>query len=85
MKHQLEFYSADVRPTEEMDGMDVIVYNPCDGWHTGEVMAFREGDECDVGLYSSPGNEFTPHSFYTAWAILPDPELLDAAFPRVWR
>ncbi len=85
MKCQLEFYSADVRPTEDMDGKYVIVYNPCDGWHNGSVRVYRDGDECDIGIYPFLGDEFTPHSFYTAWAIMPDSELLDAAFPRIWR
>lgn len=84
MQCALEFHSADVCLTEEMDGRDVIVYNPCDGWHTGYISSDREGDDCYVGIYDFPGSELYPHTFYIAWALLPDSDLISEQFPRKW-
>jgi len=70
---QLTFCPASERPTAEMDGRDVLVYNPCDGWHEGEIHAFGEdGEIYHVGVYTFCMEEMTPHNFYVAWALLPD-------------
>lgn len=69
----LTFQPASVKPTAEMDGMDVLVYNPCDGWHEGHIRVFEEeGEIYDIGIYTFLMSELTPHTFYVAWAILPD-------------
>lgn len=70
---QLHFRPASEKPTADLNGLDVLVFNPCDGWHIGQVMAFEEdGEIYDIGIYEFPGHEYAPHEFYIAWAVLPD-------------
>ncbi|EML0364340.1 MULTISPECIES: hypothetical protein [Providencia] len=68
----LVFRPASELPTADMDNRDVIVINPCDGWHTGTIEVDKEGDDCYIGIYPFAGTEMTPHDFYIAWALLPD-------------
>lgn len=76
----LVFRPASELPTEDLDGRDVIVLNPCDGWHIGEIRADRDGDDFYIGIYQWSYNEMTPHSFYVAWALLPDGLALSEKF-----
>lgn len=69
---QLTFRPASEKPTEDLDEREVIVINPCDGWHIGEIRVDRDSDDCYIGIYDWPGAEMTPHSFYVAWALLPN-------------
>lgn len=68
----LVFRPASELPTEDLDGRDVIVINPCDGWHIGEIRVDRDGDDFYIGIYDWPCEQMYPHSFYVAWALLPD-------------
>ncbi|MBD2804105.1 hypothetical protein ID852_05425 [Xenorhabdus sp. 42] len=65
----LVFRPASELPTFDMDDQEVLVYNPCDGWHIGYVR-FDDGEY--VGIYPWIGEEFKPRYFYVAWALLPD-------------
>lgn len=79
---QLLFRPASEKPVAGMDGKDVLVYNPCDGYHIGQIHAFEEdGEIYDIGIYSWGMDEYTPHSFYVAWALLPDKHNLIEQFP----
>ncbi len=70
---QLTFRPASEKPTADMDRMDVLVYNPCDGWHEGTIHAWEEnGEVYYIGIYTFLMDEMTPHDFYVAWAILPN-------------
>ncbi|WP_337049887.1 hypothetical protein [Serratia fonticola] len=69
---QLIFRPASERPTEDLDEREVIVINPCDGWHIGEIRVDRDCDDGYIAIYDWPGAVMTPHSFYVAWALLPD-------------
>ncbi|WP_413506704.1 hypothetical protein [Serratia proteamaculans] len=69
---ELVFRPASELPTEDLDGRDVIVINPCDGWHIGEIRVDRDGDDFYIGIYDWPCEQMYPHSFYVAWALLPD-------------
>ncbi|WP_261666910.1 hypothetical protein [Erwinia mallotivora] len=70
---QLIFRPASEKPTAEMFNKYVLVYNPCDGWHEGTIHAFEEdGEIYHVGIYGFMMDEMMPHSFYVAWALLPD-------------
>lgn len=78
MISQLVFRPASEKPTAEMDDKDVLLYNPCDGWHIGHVRAFEEnGEVYDVGIYNWLMKEYTPHDFYIAWALLEGPEFAE--------
>lgn len=71
----LTFRPASEMPTANMDGMDVIVFNPCDGWHHA-VVRVCEDDKGEEPPYISIDdhyyNELRPHEFYVAWALLPE-------------
>ena len=69
---ELLFRPASELPTEDLDDREVIVLNPCDGWHIGYIHVDKDEDDCYIGIYSSPGEQMNPHSFYTAWALLPE-------------
>lgn len=70
---QLTFRPASELPTADLDGRDVLVLNPCDGWHEGEIHAWEEsGEVYHVGIYTFMMDEMTPHDFYVAWALLPN-------------
>ncbi|WP_158784626.1 hypothetical protein [Pantoea sp. BAV 3049] len=70
---QLIFRPASEKPTPDMDDKDVLVYNPCDGWHEGTIRVSEEdGEIYHIGIYKFFMEEMTPHSFYVAWALLPD-------------
>ncbi|HCH7884023.1 TPA: hypothetical protein NHT84_001809 [Raoultella ornithinolytica] len=69
----LSFRPASEKLTKELDGRWVILLNPCDGWHVAHVIALEEdGEVYHVGAYQFAGDEFEPHEFYVAWALLPD-------------
>lgn len=68
----LIFRPASETPTRDMDNVEVIVYNPCDGFHLGEISVCEDDDDCYIGIYSWSRDEMTPHDFYVAWAVLPD-------------
>ncbi|WP_413732318.1 hypothetical protein [Sodalis sp. RH20] len=76
---QLIFRPASEKPTEDMHDVEVIVYNPCDGWHIGEIRVDKD-DDCYIGIYDWSGSELTSHDFYVTWAILPDGLKLGRAF-----
>lgn len=77
----LVFRPASELPTADLEGRDVLVFNPCDGWHEGRVLAFREdGEIYHVGIYTWLVDEMTPHDFYVAWALLPDSIALSEKF-----
>lgn len=69
---ELVFRPASELPTEDLDGKEVIVLNPCDGWHIGYIQVDKDEDDCFIGIYYLPGEIMSPHSFYVAWALLPD-------------
>jgi len=70
---QLIFRPASEKPTEEMEGRDVLIFNPCDGWHEASVRVYRdEGSVYHIGIYPFMGEEYEPHSFYIFWALLPE-------------
>lgn len=72
---QLVFRPASVKPTADMDGVEVLVYNPCDGWHLGEISVIEDDDGTDPPYIYIRGPHFSelePHSFYVAWAVLPN-------------
>ncbi|MES3574248.1 hypothetical protein [Enterobacter cloacae] len=70
---QLIFRPASEKPTEEIEGQEVLIFNPCDGWHEASVRVYRdEAEVYHIGFYPSMGEEFTPHDFYIFWALLPD-------------
>ncbi|MGL9721920.1 hypothetical protein [Symbiopectobacterium sp.] len=78
---QLLFRPASEKPVVGMDGKDVLIYNPCDGYHIGHVRAFEEdGALYNIGIYSWAMDEYTPHDFYVAWALLPDNQNLREQF-----
>lgn len=76
----LVFRPASELPTEDLDGREVIVLNPCDGWHIGEIRADRDDDDFYIGIYDWPCEQMYPHSFYVAWALLPDGIALSEKF-----
>ncbi|MGE9552948.1 hypothetical protein ACQPT2_17445 [Erwinia amylovora] len=81
LTEKLTFRPASEKPTAEMDDKDVLVYNPCDGWHEGTIHTFEEdGEIYDVGIYCFLMDEMTPHDFYVAWALLPEHEKIDKQF-----
>ncbi|TNL03446.1 hypothetical protein CYD30_25040 [Kosakonia cowanii] len=81
MTTQLTFRPASEKPKAEMDGRDVLIYNPCDGWHEGTIRAHAEnGEVYHVGIYQWMGPEYDPHRFYVAWALLPDGLFLGKKF-----
>ncbi len=86
---QLIFRPDSEKPTREMDNVEVIVYNPCDGFHFGEISVCEdeEADDCYIGIYSWDRHEMTAHDFYVAWAVLPDGLKLGEAFKseKGWR
>ncbi|MDX7988645.1 hypothetical protein FE392_15115 [Xenorhabdus sp. 12] len=55
----LVFRPASELPTLDMNGKEVLLLNPCDGWHIGYVRFWDDG-------------EYEPRYFYVAWALLPD-------------
>ncbi|WP_340618857.1 hypothetical protein [Xenorhabdus entomophaga] len=61
---------ASEQPTFDMNGKEVLVLNPCDGWHIGYVRFWDEGEYS--GIHRWIGEEFEPRYFYVAWALLPD-------------
>lgn len=67
----LTFRPASEKPTVDLHGRDVLVLNPCDGWHEG-VIHVLEGAVFKVGIFTWTMKEMMPHSFYVAWALLPD-------------
>ncbi|HEK1044407.1 hypothetical protein I5E72_04795 [Proteus terrae] len=69
---ELVFRPASELPTEDLDGREVIIINPCDGWHLGIIRVERDGDWVHIGIHPWMGSEMTPHDFYTAWALLPN-------------
>ncbi|MEX9609232.1 hypothetical protein AB7102_04910 [Providencia manganoxydans] len=69
---ELVFRPASELPIEDLDGKEVIVLNPCDGWHIGYIRVDKDEDDCYIGIYPWMGEEMTPHDFYVAWALLPD-------------
>ncbi|AOM39657.1 hypothetical protein [Xenorhabdus hominickii] len=68
---------ASEQPTPDMNGKEVLVLNPCDGWHIGYVN-FWDGEYS--GIYRWIGEEFEPRYFYVAWALLPDGLKIGDAF-----
>ncbi|MCB4843422.1 hypothetical protein AB7360_03305 [Providencia alcalifaciens] len=70
--YRISFQTRSELPTEDLDGKEVIVLNPCDGWHIGYIQVDKDEDDCFIGIYYSPGEIMRPHSFYVAWALLPD-------------
>lgn len=69
----LTFRPASEGPTADLHGRDVLVLNPCDGWHEGIIHAIEEDSAVyKVGIYTWAMEEMTPHDFYIAWALLPD-------------
>lgn len=78
---QLIFRPASELPTADLDGENVLILNPCDGWHEGHIRAWEEGGEVyHVGIYTFMMVEMTPHDFYVAWALLPDGNVLSEKF-----
>ncbi|WP_025118814.1 MULTISPECIES: hypothetical protein [unclassified Serratia (in: enterobacteria)] len=78
---QLVFRPASELPTADLDGKDVLILNPCDGWHEGHIRACEEdGEVYHVGIYTFMMDEMTPHDFYVAWALLPDSIVLSEKF-----
>ncbi|WP_049792213.1 hypothetical protein [Pantoea sp. At-9b] len=72
-EQQLTFRPASELPTAELRDREVLILNPCDGYHIGYIKAFEEnGEVYDVGIYTWLGKEFEPHDFYVAWALLPN-------------
>ncbi|HBE9093605.1 TPA: hypothetical protein KNG84_005737 [Serratia fonticola] len=70
---QLIFRPASELPTADLDGRDVLVLNPCDGWHEGHIRVFEEdGEVYHIGIHTWLMEEMTPHDFYVAWALLPN-------------
>ncbi|WP_447887379.1 hypothetical protein [Serratia fonticola] len=70
---QLIFRPASELPAADLNGKEVMVLNPRDGWHTGTIYTFKEeGKAYRVGIYSDRQREMLPHDFYVAWALLPD-------------
>lgn len=70
---QLTFRPASEKPTADLHGRDVLVLNPCDGWHEGVIHALEgDGEVYGTGIYTWTMKEMTPHDFYIAWALLPD-------------
>ncbi|MCG3463104.1 hypothetical protein L7G72_14880 [Xenorhabdus bovienii] len=61
---------ASEQPAFDMDGKEVLIYNPCDGWHIGYVSFCDEGEYS--GIHPWMGAAFEPRYFYVAWALLPD-------------
>lgn len=84
----LVFRPASELPTADLDGRDVLVLNPCDGWHEGKIRSWEEdGKIYHVGIYTFMMDEMTPHDFYVAWALLPSSLELSEKFEdqkRVW-
>lgn len=69
----LIFRPASEKLTKDLEGRWVILLNPCDGWHIAHIIALEEDCEVyHVGAYQFAGDEFEPHEFYVAWALLPD-------------
>ncbi|UAN48038.1 hypothetical protein KGP17_11155 [Serratia sp. JSRIV001] len=78
---QLTFRPASERPTEDLDGENVLILNPCDGWHEGHIRAWEEDAEVyHVGIYTFMMDEMVPHDFYVALALLPDSIVLSEKF-----
>ncbi len=75
-KHVIEylvFRPASELPTVDLNGRDVLVLNPCDGYHVARVLSFEENSEAyQTGIYAWLMDEFLPHDSYVAWALLPD-------------
>lgn len=70
---QLIFRSASELPAADLNGKEVMVLNPRDGWHVGTIYTFQEeGNVYRVSIYSDRQCEMLPHDFYIAWALLPD-------------
>lgn len=81
MTETLIFRPASELPTADLDDRDVLVYNPCDGWHIGNIRALEDdGEIYHVGIYTWGMQEMTPHDFYVAWALLPDNQPLAGHF-----
>ncbi|WP_447870262.1 hypothetical protein [Serratia fonticola] len=78
---QLIFRPASELPTADLDGENVLILNPCDGWHEGHIRAWEEdGEVYHVGIYTFMMVEMMPHDFYVAWALLPDGNVLSEKF-----
>ncbi|WP_446470807.1 hypothetical protein [Xenorhabdus stockiae] len=78
VKESLIIRPASEQPTFDMDGKEVLVLNPCDGWHIGYVHFWNEKEY--NGIYRWIGEEFEPRYFYVAWALLPDGLKVSNAF-----
>lgn len=62
---QLAFRPASEKPTAYLNECDVLVLNPCDGYHVGEIRVCEEdGEIYHVGIYTFSRYEMTPHDFY---------------------
>ncbi|WP_316538098.1 hypothetical protein [Klebsiella grimontii] len=73
LSETLHFRPASEQLTKDLDGRWVILLNPCDGWHIAHIVALEEdGEVYHVGAYQFAGDEFEPHEFYVAWALLPE-------------
>lgn len=71
--HKLVFRPASELPTADLNGREVLICNPCDGYHIGYIRALEdEGVVYHVGVYTWLMDEMTPHDFYVTWALLPD-------------
>lgn len=80
---QLVFRPASELPTAELNGQEVLVLNPRDGWHEGTIYAFKDnGKVYYVGIYTSLMKELTPHDCYITWALLPDSIELGSKFKK---
>ncbi|CDG18312.1 conserved protein of unknown function [Xenorhabdus doucetiae] len=54
-----------------MNGKEVLLLNPCDGWHIGYVRFWEDGEY--NGIYPwIPIEEYELRYFYIAWVLLPD-------------
>lgn len=77
----LTFRPASEKPTVDLHGRDVLVLNPCDGWHKGVIHALEDAEGvCSVGIYTWAMKEMVSHDFYVAWALLPDTLALSEKF-----
>jgi hypothetical protein len=66
---QLDFQQVGVVPAQALEDRDVVLYNPCDGYHIATIHFDDEG--MFDGFWPFGGKEFT-EDHYCAWALLPD-------------
>lgn len=76
MRCDLEFFPANVEPTEEGD---YLLFNQCDGYHIVEAWIV---DGVFAGFYFFANPQPVSREFYRAWAKLPCTQRMFEAFAK---